>query len=85
LRNGNSSVFENDGGIGVTYWLSAKVTNNQINTCFRYVADECSEFSDLGKTTYLQCLYDPREVNGGNHNNKRRENNRHIRSKKGLS
>ena len=53
LRNGNSSVCENDGGIGITYWLSAKVTNNQINTCFRYVADECSEFSGLGKTAYL--------------------------------
>jgi hypothetical protein len=53
LRNGNSSVCENDSGIGITYWLSAKVTNNQINACFRCVADECPEFSDLGKTAYM--------------------------------
>lgn len=53
LRNGNNSVCENDSGIGITYWLAAKITNNQINTCFRYIADECSEFSDLGKTAYL--------------------------------
>ena len=82
LRNGNSIVCGNDSGIGITYWLSAIVTNNQINTCFRYVADECSEFSDLGKTAYLSCLYDLSEVNGGNPNNKRRGNNGHFRSRK---
>jgi len=41
LRNGNSSVCENDSGMGISYWLSARVTNNQINTYFRYAADEC--------------------------------------------
>jgi len=82
LRSGNNSVCENVIGIGITNWLSAKVTNNQINKYFRYVADECSEFSHLGKTAYLYCLHDLSEVNGGNPNNKRRENIRHLRSKK---
>jgi len=46
---------------------------------FKYFADECSEFSNLRKTTYL--IEDPSEVNGSNSNNKRRENSRHFRSK----
>jgi hypothetical protein len=44
--------------------------------------ERCSKLLDQRKQAKLQWLQTPREINGDNLNNKRREANRHFRNKK---